>query len=396
MKNHNRRLILAAASATIGIAASAEAQERVTAPLFTVGSVEVRPNFSYGATFDDNIFVAHSSGNKEQDLVHSFTPGVNLGAGDYRSQRGTFFSGNYSANFLVFQDNNGANAVTHNAGIGLGGGERLSWRFGQVLQSDADADVQNLAAGGRVRRDIWTSTLSGIYDLSDKTDLEARFYSQYSDFSAANTFDSWRGQASALFDYEMTAKIHYALGGSLGYDQVDGFNNSIFEQLNSRLVWSVSPKLALRAGIGVEFRQFQGSSSDMTSLIFDTAADWKASDRTVVSLGAARGVSPSNTLGNQTATRTSVTGQLTRRIGDFYTAAMVTGYSLSEASANGVVTAFTQTDNYWFVRPSVSARLMDRATFALFYQFRRNDSDAPGNLADFTNHQTGASLSYAF
>jgi hypothetical protein len=368
----------------------------VQPPLFTVGKVEVRPNASYNMVFDDNIYLAHRSGNKEDDLIHTFTPGVSLGAGDYRGQAGGFFSASYSANFLVFQENSGANALTHNASFNVGGGERLSWRFGQTLVSDADADVTNLAAGGRVRRDIWTSTLSTIYDLSDKTDLESRFTSIYSDYSSTGAFDTWRGQGTVLLDYEMTAKIHYALGGSLGYDQVDGFNNSIYEQVNSRLVWSVSPKLALRAGVGVEFRQYQGTTLDRANLIFDTGADWKLSPLTVVSLGAARGVTPSNSLGNQSAVRTSVTGQVTHKFGERYTAGVVTGYTLSEAKANGVVVNFSQTDNYWFIRPSVAAKLMDRAAAVAFYQFRRNDSNAPVNASDFTNHQIGMSLSYAF
>lgn len=395
MKTLNRRLLLA--GALVGGAVSVTAQDgSVQPPLFTVGKVEVRPSFAYNAVFDDNIRLAHRDGAKEDDLIHTFVPGVALGAGDYRSQGGAFFAANYNANFLVFQENTGANAHTHNAAINFGGGERFSWRFGQTLVSDADADVQNLAAAGRVRRDIWTTTLSSIYDLSDKTDLETRFTSIYSDYSSAATFDTWRGQGTMLLDYEMTAKIHYALGGSLGYDQIDGGNNSVFEQVNSRLVWTVSPKLALRTGLGVEFRQFQGSNIDRANLIFDAGADWKVSPLTVISLGAARGVAPSNSLRNQSAVRTSITGQLTQRLGDRYTAALITGYSLSEAKANGISTAFSQTDNYWFLRPSVAAKLMDRTAAAAFYQFRRNDSNAAANQSDFTNHQVGVSLSYAF
>lgn len=387
---------MAASVALAGVTSLGAQDAQVSAPLFTVGKVEVRPSFSYSVTADDNIFLAHKGGNKEDDVQHTFSPGVTLGAGDYRGQAVSFFSANYGANFLVFQDNSGANATTHNAGISFGGGERLSWRFGQTLLSDADADVQNLAAGGRVARDIWTSTLSSVYDLSDKTDLETRFLSAYNDYDSANTFDSWRGQGTLMLDYEMTAKIHYALGGSLGYDQVDGFNNSIFEQINSRMVWSVSPKLALRAGVGVEFRQIQGSVTDRANLIFDVGSDLKLSSLTVVSIGAARGVTPSNSLGNQDVRRTSVSGSLSHKIGDRYTANLTTGYILSEAKANGATAAFAQEDNYWFFRPAVAARLMDRAAAGVYYQFRRNDSDAPNNGSDFTNHQVGLNLTYAF
>jgi uncharacterized protein (PEP-CTERM system associated) len=158
----------------------------------------------------------------------------------------------------------------------------------------------------------------------------------------------------------------------------------------------VSPKLALRVGVGAEFRQFQGSSTDRANLIFNAGADWKVSELTVVSLGAARGVTPSNSLGNQDVRRTSINGGLSHKIGERYTANFTTGYSLSEAKANGATTAFAQEDNYWFFRPAVAARLMDRAAAGVYYQFRRNDSDAPNNGSDFTNHQVGLNLTYAF
>jgi len=387
---------LSATVAVAGCAAVSAQQAQVAAPLFTVGKVEVRPSFGYSVTADDNIFLAHKDGNKDDDVQHTFSPGVTLGAGDYRRQGGGFFSANYGANFLVFQDNSGANATTHNAGISFGGGERFGWRFDQTLVSDVDADVQNLAAGGRVARDLWSTTLSTVYDLSDKTDLEARFLSAYNDYDAVGTFDTWRGQGALMLDYEMTAKIHYALGGSLGYDQVDGFNNSIYEQINSRMVWEVSPKLALRAGIGVDFRQTQGSSLNRANLIFDGGADWKVSKLTVASLGVARGVIASNSLGNQDVRRTSVTGGLTHKIGERYTANFTTGYQVSDASANGATARFSQEDQYWFLRPAVAVRVMDRAAAGAYYQFRRNDSNAPGNAADFTNHQVGLNLTYAF
>jgi hypothetical protein len=182
----------------------------------------------------------------------------------------------------------------------------------------------------------------------------------------------------------------------LGYDQVDGFNNSVYEQINSRMVWSVSPKLALRTGVGVEFRQFQGSSSDQANLIFNIGSDWKMSELTVVSLGASRGVTPSNSLGNQSVRRTSINGGLTHKIGERYTANLTSGYTLSEAKANGVTAAFSQEDNYWFIRPAVAMRLMDRAAAGINYQFRRNDSDAPANGSDFVNHQVSLNLTYAF
>jgi hypothetical protein len=396
MKTNNYRRILFAAAGVV-VAGGAVAQDGgASAPLFQVGAVEVRPNVAYGLTYDDNIFATHRSGNKQEDIIHRFSPGVTLGAGDYRSQGASYFSANYVAGMLFYQDNDGANANNHNASISLGGGERLNWRFDQTLVSASDADTANLAAAGQVKRRAWSSTLGAVYDLSDKTNLESSFAYILNDYDTATTFDSWRAQGNALLDYEMTAKLHYAIGGSVGYDQVDASANSIYEQVNTRAVWEISPKLAMRTSVGVEFRQYQGIDLDRAYFVYDVAADWKISPLTVASLGTSRGVTPSNSLANQVATRTSVNALVSHKVGERYTATLSTGYSMSDLATTGTSLVATQEDDYWFARPALAARLADRLAAAAFYQFRRNDSTAAANASDFTNHQIGASLSYAF
>ena len=91
-----------------------------------------------------------------------------------------------------------------------------------------------------------------------------------------------------------------------------------------------------------------------------------------------------------------MTGQLGHKIGERYTATLATGYTSTDASANGVTAFATQEDDYWFARPGLAAKLADRLAASAFYQFRRNDSTAAANASDFTNHQIGMNLSYTF
>jgi len=379
------------AAACAMVAGGVSAQE-VAPPLFQVGAVDVRPNFAYGMTYDDNIFVSSTA--ETEDYIHNINPGVTLGAGDYRAQSGSFFSASYNANMLFFQDNDGANATDHSASASFGGGDRLSWRFDQTLVSASDADVSNLAAGGRVKRRAWTSTLGATYDLSEKTDLETSFAYILNDFNSATTFDSQRLQARALMDYAMTAKLHYGFGGSLGYDQVDGSNNALFEQIITRAVWAVSPKVALRTIAGLELRQHQGIDSDRASFLYDVAADWKLSPLTVASIGTNRGTTPSNSLANQYSDRTAFNVTVAHKIGERYTATLGGGYALTDSAASGPTGVVPQEDDYYFVRPALAVKLAERFAGAAFYQYRNNESNAVGS--DFTNHQIGLNLSYSF
>jgi hypothetical protein len=394
MRNY-RRVLLGAALAASGFTAGAQ-----TPALFKIGAVEVRPSLAYDFTYDDNIFMGHSGGNKVEDFIHSILPGVVLGAGDYRGQTSAFFSAAYNADFQFFMDNDGANTTLHNGSLGFGVNTgRLGWRFDQTVVSQQDADVTLLAARGRLKRVAYTSALNGVYDLGDRSNLESSFVSVYNDFDSVNAFDSWRGQANGLLDYELTPKMHAGIGAAVGYDQVDTGRNSIFEQGNVRGIWSASEKTRISAEVGVEFRQYQGVDVDKAFLRFGVGADWKATPLTVVSLNASRGTSPANTIVNQANLRTSIDSVVTHQLSDRYKLNAAVGYSMNDFFAIEPVQLGdfpAREDNYWFIRPSLGVKLMERAAANVFYQFARNDSDLVSNGNDFTNHRLGLNLSYSF
>ena len=403
MKSENkRRLYLSAALALAAGSVSAQ-DSGVSAPLFQIGSVEVRPNAAYTVTYDDNVFLIDdgaalpAGATQKSDIVHTLTPGVALGAGDYRSQADQFFAASYNANILLFQDNSGADSTDHQAAVSFGGGDKLSWRFDQTLVSQSDADVTNLATGGRAKRRAWSSTLSTVYDLSDKTDLETAFGYVLNDYDGAAFADTQRLQGNMILDWEQSAKLHYGIGATFGYDQADVGANSVYEQVNTRMVWSATEKLALRAGVGIEFRQFQGINLDRDNLIFDVGMDWKVSPLTVASVNAGRAVAPNNLNpgvgGNSYATRNNVGFTVVHKMAERYTLSLNTGYLGSDS--DGTTAAVTsREDDYYYIRPALGMRVATRASAALFYQYRQNDSNSAGG--DFDNNQFGATLSYTF
>lgn len=416
-----RRLLLGSAVVAVG-AVSASAQQVIdlrsraadpaaSAPLFKIGSVDVRPSFSYGVTFDDNIFLAHRSTvsvpggvqGKEEDFVHSLKPGVKLGMGDYMDRARSFALVSYQADVQLYQDHSGADALDHNAEIAVGGSMgRTRLGLSQTLVSQSDADQRNLAASGRLKRRIWTTTGTAVYDATDKTDIELELLSQLNDYTTP-AYDTWRGKASAYWNYKLTPKIEAALGGAVGYDQVDGTAtshnpNSVFEQVNVRLRWGVTEKLSIQANGGLEFRQIQETgNNDKSFLIFGAGANWQVSQKSKATLSAQRGVGSSNVSQDQLAVETSVTGGYEHQIGERLTAGLQAGYILSDYQALLAAAApAVREDQYWFFKPTLSMILFERATASAYYQYRRNDSDLAANGNDFTNHQIGLSLAYSF
>ena len=79
------------------------------APLFKIGSVEVRPHGTYSTVYDDNIFLEHKAktaggrGNagRDHDFIHTFTPGLRLNAGDAAVRQSAYFDANYEVAFTL-------------------------------------------------------------------------------------------------------------------------------------------------------------------------------------------------------------------------------------------------------------------------------------------------------
>ena len=84
---------------------------------------------------------------------------------------------------------------------------------------------------------------------------------------------------------------------------------------------------------------------------------------------------------------------MVHKMAERYTLSLNTGYLGSDS--DGTTAAVTsREDDYYYIRPALGMRVATRASAALFYQYRQNDSNSAGG--DFDNNQFGATLSYTF
>ncbi|PAW76849.1 MAG: hypothetical protein B9S33_20590 [Pedosphaera sp. Tous-C6FEB] len=405
MKNTN--VIALGGVAMVAGLAGASAQD--SAPLFKVGSVEVRPHASYSIVYDDNIFLEHKSkavvptkGNagRDHDFVHTITPGLRLNAGDAAARQSAYFDANYDLAVTRFTDYTGSDAIDHNGKIELGGKlNRLSISLSQALVSASDADAANLAANGRTKRKTWTTDVGFDYEVSEKTSLGLALNQEIGDYEAP-LVDSTDRSASLTLDYQVLPKVKMGVGATMGYLEVDGAGNpnSSYQQGVVRLAWAATEKLTVRGDAGFEHRNVQAvGAKDPNEFIFALAVDWKASEKTTVTLSGERGTKVSNANGTQLNQETSFTAAVKHGLWEGVTVGLDGGYSLGQYSATAAAgAAGLRDDAYVFAKPSVSYRFMERAQASVFYQYRRNDSNLIGNGNDFYNNQLGLELSYRF
>jgi hypothetical protein len=409
--NKQKTLALGGVAVLAGIA-GASAQGVQTAPLFQIGGVDVRPHATYSAVYDDNIFLEHKdkgslnrAGNagRDHDFIHTFTPGLKLNAGDAFARQTAYFAANYEAAVTRFTDYSGANTVDHNGEIAIGGNlQKLKVDLSQTLESRSDADTANLAAGGRVKRKTWTTKVNSKYEVSEKTSAGLDLNQTIGDYEAP-LFDTVDRSASLWMDYQVLPKVKMGLGAVVGYLQVDGVAgnhnaNSVYEQGLVRLGWAVSDKLTIQGSAGIENRNVQESgATDPVTAVFSLGASWKASEKTAVDLTASRGTRASNAGASQLNEETSVVAAIRQALVEGVSLSLQGGYIKSHYKAINTAAAGTvRDDDYVFVKPSLNYRFMERAQASVYYQYRRNDSDAVSNLGDFYNNQIGLELSYKF
>lgn len=403
---HNKTVLIGGVVVLAGVA-GVSAQD--SAPLFKVGSVEVRPHASYSIVYDDNIFLEHkdkglvpTKGNpgRDHDFVHTITPGLRLNAGDVAKRQSAYFDANYSLAVTRFTDYTGSDATDHNAKVELGGKlNRLGVSVSQTLVSASDADAANLAANGRTKRKTWTTDVGFDYDVSEKTVLGLDLNQEIGDYQAP-LVDSTDRSVGIRLDHQVLPKVKLGVGAVMGYLEVDGAGNpnSSYQQGLVRLAWAATEKLTITGDVGFEHRNVQAAGAkDPNELIFGLGAEWKASEQTVVSINAARGTKVSNANGTQLNQETSITTSVKHGLWEGVSLGLEGGYSLSQYSATTAAgAAGLRDDAYIFAKPSLTYKFIERAQASLFYQYRRNDSNLVSNGNDFYNNQLGLELSYRF
>jgi len=409
MKNVNK--------ATLGgiamLAGISGATAQDTAPLFRIGSVDVRPHAQYSLMYDDNIFLEnkqHTAGKgnagRDHDWIQTITPGLRLNAGDAAARQTAYFDANYEAAIIRFTNYKGSDAVDHNARVELGGKLNfLSLKVDQTLMSASDADQHSLTANGRVKRKLWGTKADVGYEISEKTSATLELKQDLNDY-AAPLVNSVDRSATLWLDYQVLPKVRMGAGVGGGYLQVDdsaaSFNpNSVYGNGQLRFDWFATEKVTVKASGGVEDRHYQGVplTKDSLNFIFTLGADWKAGELTTVGLSGTRGSKASNANGNVINEETAVNLGVRHRLMDNLSFNMDSGYSFSHYKATslvGLAPGALRDDNYWFLKPSLSYRFLERAQATAFYQYRRNDSNLPANGNDFYGTQVGLELSYRF
>jgi Putative beta-barrel porin 2 len=347
----------------------------------------------FGVYYDSNIFITEE--HTKSDTVFQAAGGFSFELGDYRDLVNNFFLLKYLATGYIYTDHSDLNGVDQDALL------RAQYRFGNfTAQSNIAFSYltgPDRLAGTYTSHYFVDGLFRLLYDLSDKTQLHAEF-EQITEIypSQLNSYE-YIGRAGV--DYLITPKIKLGVEGVIGSLHLEDGGESFYGQGRLRAAYFMTEKLSFLGSVGVEVRDYGNRNLVKVTPVFDLGVNYTPFVDTNFGLTAFRKVFASPVEVGQVFTGTGVQGSVSQRFFQRFTAAVFVGYENDDyhtSSFNSVSNAFTnnRTDNFFYVRPSLSYDIGGWFRTTVYYEFSRNSSSL--DSASFNDNRVGMQVIFAF
>ena len=357
--------------------------------------------------YDDNINISQST--RVSDYYVSIEPVITMGFGDIRGHEDNYIRLDYIPGVYLFADhseNDAFQQVIHLEGqrqfsrLTLNLGADISILDGTDLRnfgnqntpgSNANTDISR-----RARFETYETKLNASYDLSGKTFLSAGIDSRTTEYNSARLFSSAQISGNLFVNYRYREKLVIGVGGSGGYDAADGSNpNQTFEQVNLRLGYQVTGKIAFSFSGGAEFRQFENNSrGQYVSPVFSLSVLYQPSDSTSFNLSGNRNIYNSGILAGQDYVQSLIQASLRQRFMQRFFLGLAAGYENSDYFSTISAASANRNDDYYFVEPSIDFSITRFWTFGGYYLHRENASSLQS--FSFKDSQVGVRTALAF
>ena len=346
--------------------------------------------FGAGWFYDDNIFISHT--NRKADNVFTLDGGFAFELGDYRQQVNNYVIAKFLATGYLFTRNTGQDSVDYDAVV------QGQYRFSNfTFQNQIVFDYLNgsdRTVGTFVSRYLLDGRLRLLYDVSDKTQLFGEFEQISSIYVKEISSYEYVGRFGV--DYSITPKIKLGLEGDVGdLVQEDG-PSSLYGQARLRAAYRYTEKLTFRGSAGFEVRSYSNSDLIRVTPVFELGADYHPFTDTTVSLTGFRKIFASPISFDEFFTATGVELDVKQRLLQRFTAVATFGYEHDTYHGTGGVVTIDngRTDDYFYIRPSITYDFRKWLTVTLYYEYSRNASSVGD--ASFYDNRVGLQVSFTF
>jgi len=352
--------------------------------------------------WDDNIFLSHT--NKVSGYYFAIEPVITIGWGDIAGHSRSYLRLDYMPSGILFVDHSDQDAF--NQFLHLEGGYssgRLTLSISEdiaILESanlnsfyDTTGLWANTDASAPTRLNVFYTRLRADYQLTGKMYLQAEFDSPT--YFYPNNISNYTIAGGLYLYYNWLPKLSVGIGGTFGYTWVDNpSTNQTFEQINLRLNYEVTAKLALYASAGVEFRQFDGNRDTYDSPVFEVGAAYHPFSGTYITLAAGRIIYPSGYVSNQDFGATYVAARFQQRLFHRLYLGLGAGYEHSNYFATDRDVNANRDDDYWFIEPSVDVLITRWLSAGVYYLHREDSSNQ--DFFSWEDNQVGVRATVRF
>ncbi|MGA7275916.1 MAG: outer membrane beta-barrel protein [Candidatus Udaeobacter sp.] len=352
--------------------------------------------------WDDNIFLTRT--NKVSDYYFAIEPVITVGVGDIEGRNRSYLRLSYMPSAILFVDHSDQDSF--NNLINLEGGYnsgRLTLTLYEsiaLLQSanlnsffDTTGLWANTDASANTRMNIFYTRLTANYELTGKISLQAELDSP--SYAYPGHISDYTIAGGLYLYYNWLPKVRVGFGGTFGYNWVDSpSTDQTFEQINLRLDYQATAKLALYASGGVEFRQFDGNRNTYDTPVFEIGATYNPFSGTYISLAAGRAIYNSGFLPDQDFATTYVAGRFQQRLFRRLYLGLGAGYENSDYFATDRNVSATRNDNYWFIEPSLDVLITRWLSAGVYYLHREDSSN--DDFFSWDDNQVGVRATLRF
>ncbi len=345
------------------------------------------PTFFVSSGYDSNVFLTET--NPTASTVFTVSPGFEASWGQVEDN--LYFALDYDMTAVFYLNSAVQNSLNH----------ELSLRFSHQwtkFRAGAFFDYAHVTGSDRelgafTTQNLFRAGMELRHELTAKTTigLETAFESSiYEDFINDNRFAS-----SFFWDWAVTQKttLGASVGGGVSIPETGP--TEIFETLQLRWKYQPTERLSFVGTGGLELRQFLNTGQGTRpNLIFEFLAEWAPTERFNTSLRAYRAERNSGVNVGENFIATGVEIGLQKQFMEIMLLDLVAGFENDayEGVQPGVFTI--RDDNFLFVRPTLTALLSPRLTLGLYFEYRENQSNSPGN--SFDNYRFGLEATFLF
>ena len=351
-----------------------------------LGIFDIRPRLSGSMVYDDNIYI--QSANKQSDVVWVLSPGLAIGAGDYRVDGDKLLKLDYAPSFLFFQRTTQNDSIDHNGNLSA------RWQVGRLGMSLQQQLLVSSGGyfelGNRVQRHIYTTSLLFKYELGGKTSLDMTSRLLVNDYKDLISSREWSQDASV--NYQLTGKITVGPGVTFGYRELVREPNQTYEQFSLRAGYVTSGKTQVHASLGGELHQYGGPGGSEFAPVAELGANYKPIDPTTITLQAYQRDQNSVVYLGQNYSTTGFDASIRQRFlhKTFFTAGG--GYENLTYHAASAAASVGRRDNYYVAHLDFQWTISRHWTVGAFFQHRENNS----NIQSFSNNQIGLHSAFTF